>query len=436
MFTETIIVLIEYIFKVITIFIFSICLIKPNTNCVKLIFGSLFLPIFWYVIIVFEQYFYSSTLGELLFVFFLYYFYSEEGDNAKINQLFSFILINAWISFLLAVPFNLFLGQEWYDSLLIAICLQIIAITVSIYIVYKIRKYITIVSEDKDNEKKITMLIVVMNLITILYFMYIKYTGQYHSLLILTTFFLAVFFLFMGGLCFYLIQFIKSKQEIRFINKQLQSTKEYNKIIENNQLKLRQFKHDYKNILTSLNGLVASEQYDQLEIKLNQLTQYSKQELKNEKSMYDELINVEHELLKSILTVKLIEMDNEQLNFQFSCPKKITTIGMHSFDLIRVVGILIDNAREYAMDYKGSEIEVIVNRGDDYIDIIIANTFFENHASIDRFKKKGYTTKLGHKGLGLTKVEEINHQYDNVLVNYHIDDYFSVEITILDREGD
>ena len=121
--------------------------------------------------------------------FFLYYFYSEKGDNAKINQLFSFILINAWISFLLAVPFNLFLGQEWYDSLLIAICLQIIAITVSIYIVYKIRIYITIVSEDKDNEKKITMLIVVMNLITILYFMYIKYTGQYHSLLILTTFF-------------------------------------------------------------------------------------------------------------------------------------------------------------------------------------------------------------------------------------------------------
>ena len=52
MFTETIIVLIEYIFKVITIFIFSIWLIKPNTNCVKLIFGSLFLPIFWYVFIV------------------------------------------------------------------------------------------------------------------------------------------------------------------------------------------------------------------------------------------------------------------------------------------------------------------------------------------------------------------------------------------------
>ncbi|RAN53662.1 hypothetical protein B8A42_07990 [Dolosigranulum pigrum] len=83
MFTETIIVLIEYIFKVITIFIFSICLIKPNTNCVKLIFGSLFLPIFWYVIIVFEQYFYSSTLGELLFVFFYTISIQKKGTTQK-----------------------------------------------------------------------------------------------------------------------------------------------------------------------------------------------------------------------------------------------------------------------------------------------------------------------------------------------------------------
>ena len=61
-----------------------------------------------------------------------------------------------------------------------------------------------------------------------------------------------------------------------------------------------------------------------------------------------------------------------------------------------------------------SGLNIIQNKSG--VSIIISNRFWDNGMVLHRLKQKGFSTKTGHQGIGLSNAQKIISSYDNVLL--------------------
>ena len=73
--------------------------------------------------------------------------------------------------------------------------------------------------------------------------------------------------------------------------------------------------------------------------------------------MFD-IHNIKHPALKSIILAKLVTFTELGITCQFECRKPLDNIYIDTFDFIRVVGILLDNAQEYVTTIEEKHIEI------------------------------------------------------------------------------
>ena len=138
---------------------------------------------------------------------------------------------------------------------------------------------------------------------------------------------------------------------------------QYTEIIERNQLQLRRFKHDYKNILFAMTNMIENNQIDELKKYMTSLTNYSNLYLKQSIEKYRDIHNVNHQLLKSMITMKLMELDSLNIPFTFECLTSFDTTNIEDFDLVRIVGILLDNAKEYLQNIGTGNVNIAQRDG-------------------------------------------------------------------------
>ena len=197
-------------------------------------------------------------------------------------------------------------------------------------------------------------------------------------LLCLYTLFLAMF----------MIMFIKnvvSEYDIKLEREKNKQLNLYTKEIEELYNSLRTFKHDYKNILTSMSLYISEKDMDGLE-------EYFK---------------------KTVLPTDLIINNNEFI-----------------IDLIRIVGILFDNAIQAAEATESGKVTCTLKQGDIF-KIEIRNNYIGNIDDTSKFFEKGYTTKESGSGIGLYNFLNIIHNYDNAIYSVTLDNNeFIIRITI------
>jgi two-component system sensor histidine kinase AgrC len=95
--------------------------------------------------------------------------------------------------------------------------------------------------------------------------------------------------------------------------------------------------------------------------------------------------------------------------------------AMEFTDLIRILGILLDNAIEECVELEHGSITIKISQNDDLISYAIKNTLRpENN---DKTIKTGASEKGAGRGRGLLIVREILNKYDFVVLNtYYQDD--------------
>jgi predicted signal transduction protein with a C-terminal ATPase domain len=263
-----------------------------------------------------------------------------------------------------------------------------------------------------------------------------KYQALYFDLLVFTSVILVGNGIVVGLVLFYVSRYSETKTREEAISKRLDYMVKYTNIIEENQLELKRFKHDYQNLLLSLSILAESGDLDKIKQKTASLRQYSAQQLLKEYTQYSDLARVHHTLLKSILIAKLTELHHMNIVFRLVCPEPVESLNIADFDLIRMVGILIDNAREHVKDMEDGMIAVSVHKTTHGTHIKVENTYGNQVTSITTLMTPGYSSKDNHSGLGLSNVEKIKNKYDHVFLNYHIDDKFEVTLIIMNEEGE
>ena len=207
------------------------------------------------------------------------------------------------------------------------------------------------------------------------------------------------------------------KQTELFNNKMdMERLQEYTTNVENLYNNLRTFKHDYKNILLTLNHY----KENILETGLLVDTKDYKVKLKNLKNIP----------IKSLVLANIAKAESQNINIDIEVMEPILHFNINTVDLSRLLGIYIDNAIEECEFTKEKKLSIaFILRGLSTV-IVIQNSCRDN-IPLFKINEKGFSTKGENRGLGLYNAKKIVDKYENCLVNTNIENnIFTLELWI------
>lgn len=203
---------------------------------------------------------------------------------------------------------------------------------------------------------------------------------------------------------------------------------EYSHVIEDMYAETRRFKHDYMNMFSPMKGYIDNNDMKALrEFFYNNVIDMDK-DIKWSGSNIDKLKYIKIVGLKAILSAKLIKAVAINIDIKVEIVEDIDYVDMNVMDLCRIVGVLLDNAIEAAMECEYPKVRVCIVNKNDYVVLAVQNNFFGAKPLIHKIFKEGFSTKGKDRGLGLYTVKDIiDKKYDNVSLNTTIEDNMFIE---------
>ena len=198
--------------------------------------------------------------------------------------------------------------------------------------------------------------------------------------------------------------------------KSLQDLQDYTHNLEVMYNGLRSFKHDYVNILLSLSGYIENGNIDELKNYFENQIFPTKNLIDRGDYKLNQLSNIGVLEIKSLLSAKMIYAHESGIDVTIDIPDKVDSFLMDTVDLARILGIFLDNAIEATLETQQPQIGLNILQNTTGVSIIISNRFQDNGLALHKLKQKGFSTKTGHQGIGLSNVQKIISSYDNVLL--------------------
>ena len=217
--------------------------------------------------------------------------------------------------------------------------------------------------------------------------------------------------------------------------KAMQDLQDYTRNLEAMYNSLRSFKHDYVNILLSLSGYIEDGDMDRLKDFFESKIFPTKNLITGEDYKLNQLSNISVLEIKSLLSAKMIYAHESGIDITIDIPDKVESFLIDTVDLARILGIFLDNAMEATLETEQPQIGLNIIQNKTGVSIIISNRFLDNGVMLHKLKQKGFSTKIGHQGIGLGNAQKIISSYDNVLLETTMKcDYFTQHIELTDRK--
>ena len=268
-------------------------------------------------------------------------------------------------------------------------------------------------------KKKTDLSAFVLTLSLLLYFSYstfILYASTPFLKFFVSTFYLILMVL--GGI---IIQSISSNQELRgqAEKRQLEYAlhQRYLEELKNQYQGIREFRHDYVNLLTAIEYFIEKKEFVALEHFFNTSVKQTKTMFKQNIIHTNELNKIESLDVRSIVAMKLLAAQEKNIPIQMEVDTDVhLNPTVDSVCLIRILGILLDNAIEEAAHIQEGDLSVAILslKGDTIF--IIENAARSTIEPLHVLKQKGFSTKGAGRGLGLSNIEELTAMEHNILL--------------------
>lgn len=201
----------------------------------------------------------------------------------------------------------------------------------------------------------------------------------------------------------------KEIQELK--DKQLTDLGRYSRHVESLYKEIRSFRHDYTNILISLNEAIKEE--DIVAIR----TIYSEVIADSDRKFYDgkydiaRLSNIQNPAVKSLLSSKMLEAQKKGIAISVEVDVEIEQPALELIEFITILSILLDNAIDAAEQCVNGNIVFAYFQEDDRKIIVVENTTVEDKVSTSHIFEYGHSTKGDNRGIGLANVKTILDNY-------------------------
>lgn len=214
--------------------------------------------------------------------------------------------------------------------------------------------------------------------------------------------------------------------------KDLECAEEYNKSLEILYDNVKGFKHDFDNIISTLNGFIENNDINDLKTYFNEIKKDCK--ITNNLSIINPR-TINNPGIYSLLNNKYFKAINLGITFEFEYFIDLNKLEINLYELSRMLGILIDNAIEEAEKCNDKIVKVSFireNRNNRSI-ILIQNTYSNKDVNTENIFDKGISGKENHSGIGLWEVRNYIKKSKNLdLFTSKTEKFFKQELSIYD----
>lgn len=248
---------------------------------------------------------------------------------------------------------------------------------------------------------------------------------------LLAIFYIVIMFVIIGILAYIFAK--ENKIEKRRI--QYDNLEEYTAKLEVLYTDMRKFRHDYTNILSSMYSFIEENDMYGLKKYFNEKIQPLNQKMNSNNYKLGVLKNVHLPEVKGLLSSKIIKAQELGLDTFIDISEPIDEINIDIVELVRSIGIIMDNAIEAALSSEDKRICLGLIKKNQSVIIVVSNSFSGDIPSISMLFKQGFSTKGENRGIGLSNLKEILNKYRNVTLDTFIKNkLFFQEITVNNRK--
>ncbi|WP_181664335.1 sensor histidine kinase [Latilactobacillus sakei] len=200
-------------------------------------------------------------------------------------------------------------------------------------------------------------------------------------------------------------------------NQQLQ---DYLVNIEQQYTELRRFKHDYQNILLSLESFAEKGDQQQFKAYYQELLAQRPIQSEIQGAVIAQLDYLKNEPIRGLVIQKFLAAKQADVTLKFEMTEPIELPTANLLMVIRVIGILLDNAIEQAVQETDKLVSCAFLQSEGLIEITIENTASQVK-DIQAFSELGYSTKGAGRGTGLANVQDLIAKQTNLFLETQIE---------------
>ncbi|PFK30461.1 ATP-binding protein [Bacillus cereus] len=176
---------------------------------------------------------------------------------------------------------------------------------------------------------------------------------------------------------------------------------------------LASFRHDYINVLLALEEGVRTKNVKQIERVYYDVIAPTSKMIDSHELDIVKLSRVHIPEIKSVLSVKVVTSQQQQVNVMVDIPHKIEAIAMPIVTFIRAISILLDNAIEEAVRSKDKKLQIAFFEMEGRQYFIVRNSCEYESIDLQRIYEKRYSRKKGNRGYGLFSLKRMIDKTNN-----------------------
>ncbi|HFI0507355.1 TPA: sensor histidine kinase [Streptococcus suis] len=223
----------------------------------------------------------------------------------------------------------------------------------------------------------------------------------------------------------------KEIQELK--DKQLTDLGRYSRHVESLYKEIRSFRHDYTNILVSLNEAIKEEDIDAIRSIYQEVIADSDRKFYDGKYDIARLSNIQNPAVKSLLSSKMLEAQKKSIAISVEVDAEIEPPALELIEFITILSILLDNAIDAAEQCTNGNIVFAYFQEYDRKIVVVENTTVEDKVATNHIFEYGHSTKGDNRGIGLANVKAILHKYPKFSISTNSSNHrFVQELVFLD----
>lgn len=170
---------------------------------------------------------------------------------------------------------------------------------------------------------------------------------------------------------------------------------------------LASFRHDYVNVLLSLDEGIRTKNMDIIEYVYRETIAPTSKVINTQQYELVKLSRITIPEVKSVLSVKVIEAKQLDISVFIDIPETIDDVAMPVVKFIRTISIILDNAIEAAAKSEERRIHIAFFEADDVQRFIVKNSCRDDQIDLADIYEKGYSSKGAGRGYGLFSLNRL-----------------------------
>lgn len=196
---------------------------------------------------------------------------------------------------------------------------------------------------------------------------------------------------------------------------------------------LASFRHDYVNVLLTLDEGVRTKDIQQIEQIYHEVIAPTSKLINNRELDIIKLSHIHMPEVKSLLSVKLIDAQRKNIQVMIDIPKPIEEIAMSMVDFIRIISILVDNAIEEAAHSKDKIVQLAFFEMEEKQYFIVGNSSKQGVIDLEKIYEKHYSSKAKTRGYGLYSLKHMVDKTPNVTLETSFKDALFTQTIIIKK---